>query len=185
MEKTVTPAPGDLLVAPPEMRDPNFRRSVVLVCEHADDGSFGLILNRPLEVQLRDLPLNLGSRDVLSLGGPVQTDTLHYLHLHGDLVSKSILVKDGLYWGGDFELIRSLMEVEAAGPEDLRFFLGYAGWVAGQLEEEIRRGGWYVVRDQHALTFTERPADLWRTVLVRMGGEYALLVNYPDDLRVN
>ncbi len=185
MHRTAMPVPGDLLVAPPELRDPNFRRSVVLICEHAAEGSFGLILNQPLDVQVRDLSLDLPGEAILSLGGPVQTDTLHFLHLHGDFVGESIHVTGPLHWGGDIGMVRRLLELDIAGPDDLRFFLGYAGWSAGQLEDEIRRGGWFVVNGQHELTFSEKPANLWRTVLALMGGEYALLVNYPDDPRVN
>ena len=185
MHKVVKPTPGDLLVAPPELHDPHFRRSVVLICDHTEEGSFGLILNRPLKARVRDLPLDLPSKAVLSLGGPVQTNTLHFLHLHDSLVNKSVQVTGRLHWGGDFESIRSLVKAAVASPKDLRFFLGYAGWTSGQLEDEIRRGGWFVVSDTHQLAFSDQPADLWRTVLARMGGEYALLINYPDDPRVN
>ena len=185
MDDTAMPAAGDLLVAAPELSDGNFRRSVVLICAHSEEGSFGLILNRPLPIQVRALPLDIEADATLSLGGPVQPDTLHYLHLHGGLIDDAIHVSGELYWGGDFDMARSLLEVKQATSLDLRFFVGYSGWGPGQLDEEMRQGGWFVATGLHDLTFSPQPADLWRTVLARMGGPYALLVNYPDDVRLN
>ena len=185
MHRTATLVPGDLLIAPPEVRDTNFRRTVVLICEHTTEGSFGLILNRTLKARVCDLSLDLGSTAPLSLGGPVQTNTLHFLHSHGGLVQDTIQVTGRVHWGGELSAVRLLLEVEAATPRDLRFFLGYAGWSAGQLEDEIQSGGWFVLRGHDQLVFADEPDGLWRTALARMGGEYALLVNYPDDPRSN
>ncbi len=181
----IVPAPGVLLIAPPMMLDPNFRRSVVLLCEHGPDGSFGLILNRPLALKLSDVLDDLGGDDQVSLGGPVQQDTLHFLHRHGDLVTDSIAVFDGVHWGGDFEAVKTLVQTHDATPQDLRFFLGYAGWSPGQLDEEIALGGWFLARADEVLIFADPPGALWRTVLRRMGGQYALLANFPDDPRLN
>jgi len=188
VDKEATPVPGDLLIAAPELRDPNFRRSVVFICSHSDEeGTFGLILNRPLSAKVCDLPLSepLSSDAFLSIGGPVQTNTLHYLHCHDHLVERSISVIRRLCWGGEIEDVRLLLERNDATPEKLRFFLGYSGWAPGQLSEEISQGGWILSESYDDLIFSHEPKGLWRTVLSRMGGEYALLVNYPDDLRLN
>ena len=179
------PAAGTLLIAPPMVRDSNFSRSVVLLCEHRADGSFGLVLNRPLPVDLSDILEGLKGGDQVSMGGPVQRDTLHFLHRHGDAVTGSIEVTAGVYWGGDFEAVRLLIESELTSKRKLRFFLGYAGWSAGQLEAEIQAGGWFLAQAEVALVFPSDPKGLWRTALRRMGGEYALLVNFPDHPRVN
>lgn len=178
--------PGILLIAPPLSEDPNFRRTVVLLCEHGAEGSFGLILNRALSLQLGEVLEELGAyAGTLSLGGPVQPNTLHFLHRHADRIPDAISVTDGVYWGGSFETIRTLIESGQATARDLRFFLGYAGWSAGQLEAEVDVGGWILNPAQADLVFADHADGLWRTVLRRMGGEYALLANFPDDPRMN
>ena len=182
---TPDPAAGMILVAPPLMADPNFRRTVVLLCEHGPEGSFGLILNRPLSLELSDILHDLTGDDLVSMGGPVQQDTLHFLHRHGDLVTDAEPVLDSLYWGGDFEIVRAMIQAEQATPRTIRFFLGYAGWSPGQLENEIGQDGWFLTDATDDLVFTEEPAKLWRTVLRRMGGAYALLSTFPDDPRTN
>src|SRR5690606_15901858 len=133
--------PGTLLIAPPMMHDPNFRRTVVLLCEHGPEGSFGLILNRPLAISLHEVMRSVARRETsVSMGGPVQPDTLHFIHCHGDLIPQTIPLLDGIYWGGDFELLKVLIETDQTSPRDLRFFLGYAGWAADQLQGEIDAG---------------------------------------------
>ena len=184
-DSDIVPAPGVLLVAPPMMLDPNFWRAVVLLCEHGSAGSFGLILNRPLALELSDVMNDLEGENMISLGGPVQQDTLHFLHRHADQVSEAIPIVEGVHWGGDFEAIKTLVQTELVTPLDLRFFLGYAGWSPGQLEEEIEQGGWFLANAADVLIFAEEPRTLWRTVMRSMGGEFALLANFPDDPRMN
>jgi putative transcriptional regulator len=184
-ESDIIPAAGVVLVAPPMMEDPNFRRTVVLLCEHSSEGSFGLILNRPLSLDLSEVIDDLDGEEMVSLGGPVQQNTLHFLHRHRDYVADAIAILEGVYWGGDFEAIKVLVQTEAASVQDLRFFLGYAGWSPGQLEEEIEAGGWFLANADDQIIFPDDAALLWRTVLQRMGGEYALLSTFPDDPRMN
>ena len=179
------PAAGMLLIAAPMMRDPNFWRSVVLLCEHGTQGSIGLILNRPLSMDLSELRNDLSGDELVSLGGPVQQDTLHYLHRHGDFVSRTTRIVNGVHWGGDFDAIRLLLDTKAASPGDLRFFIGYAGWMPGQLEAELGEDSWILCPAQDRFVFSEDPKDLWRTTMRSMGGEYALLANFPADPQVN
>lgn len=177
--------PGVLLIAPPLYDGPHFRRSVVLLCEHGVEGSFGLILNRPLSLTLGEVMDDAIGPPQLSFGGPVQPNTLHYLHRHGEVVTDAVSVLDGVFWGGDFEFVRVLIDAEETSDRDLRLFLGYAGWSPGQLEEEVEEGGWILARGDAALVFPPDPGELWRQVLRQMGGEYAVLANFPDDPRMN
>ncbi len=182
----IQPAPGVVLIAPPLLGDPNFRRTVVLLCEHGPDGSFGLILNRPLPLQLGEVMNGLtGYADPLALGGPVQPNTLHFLHRFGTDLSGAVPVLDGVYWGGDFEVMKALIETQVVTAREVRFFLGYAGWSPGQLEDEIQKGGWFQDRPVGDVVFDGEPEKLWRKVLRGMGGDYAVLANFPDDPRMN
>ena len=180
------PKPGVILVAPPMMHDPNFRRSVVLLCEHTPEGSFGLILNRPLDVQLAEVIQGIGGLEhPLGQGGPVQTDTLHFLHTCGELVPEAIPIGNGIYWGGDFDVMKLLIETGQASAAEARFFLGYSGWSPGQLLEEIEQGGWIISSGDPRAVFEPDPRKLWRHILRTMGGEYAILSTFPEDPRLN
>lgn len=184
--RDIIPKPGVFLIAPPMMHDPNFRRSVVFLCEHSREGSFGLILNRPLGVHLAEVVRGIDEREMLiGQGGPVQTDTLHFIHTCGDLVPETVPVSNGIYWGGDFDILRLLIETKQVSQDDIRFFLGYAGWSAGQLLDEIDQGGWIVAPAAATSVFRTHPDDLWRSVLRGMGAEFAILANFPEDPRLN
>jgi len=180
-------APGTLAISAPMMKDPNFRRTVILVCEHQpSEGSFGLILNRELDVQLGDVMDGTFDYDPpLYLGGPVQRETLHYLHTRPDAISGGIPLPGDLTWGGNFEQVREMAQAGTVSDDDIRFFLGYSGWGPGQFEGELDKDAWILAPDAAPLVFEADPEQLWRTVLRRMGGEYAVLANFPDDPRMN
>lgn len=178
------PGPGTLLIAPPTVLDPNFFRSVVLLCEHSANGSFGLILNRPIEVEIDILSGDLaGYEGELCYGGPVQPDTLHFLH-RLDLPEAEPVI-DGVYWGGDFESLMTLHRERSLSGRNVRLFLGYSGWGAGQLYDEIQAGGWILAEADVAAVFGDTARELWRTRLRRLGGEFAVLANFPIDPRLN
>lgn len=182
----LTPAAGVILIAPPMMQDPTFRRSVVLLCEHGVDGSFGLILNRSVTLQLADVVEGMELyRGPLSMGGPVQPETLHFLHRFGDQIGETTEVIDDVFWGGDFEAVQKMVQSRETSADDIRFFLGYAGWSPGQLDAEIEQDSWILTPSNASMIFQEAPDKLWTTILRRMGGEYALLANFPDDPRMN
>ncbi len=182
--ESLTLRPGILLIAPPMLEDPNFWRTVVLLCAHSDDGSFGLILNRPTTLTLREV-LDVPVAYPLSMGGPVQPETLHILHRLGNEIPEAQPVINGVYWGGEVDALLDRLRTDPPDPDDMRFFLGYSGWAPGQLEAEYEAGGWILAPADATNVFEDAPEQLWRTVLRRMGGEYALLANFPDDPRLN
>ena len=99
-----SPAAGILLIADPFLKDPNFKRSVIFLCEHQSEGSFGFLLNKTYEYSLKDLVNNADDLEIpVYFGGPVQTDTIHFLHQYPDLIEGGYPVTEGIYWGGDFE----------------------------------------------------------------------------------
>jgi putative transcriptional regulator len=172
---------GRLLVAVPHMLDPNFWRSVVLICEHNEDGALGLIINRPSDAEVFDyLPgwTHLAAEpSVVFQGGPVQPDVaVGLVRVSSGALPGVTEIVDGLAL---FDL--SSDPAEASGVDSLRVFSGYAGWEAGQLEDELATGGWFVVPGFLDDAFGEDPGGLWRTVLRRQGGRLAMYANYPDN----
>ncbi len=179
-------AAGALLVAEPPMADPNFKRSVILLCEHTDEGSFGLVLNKPSPMQLSEVSgLKLPEGLQLGVGGPVQPDTLHFLHPFGEEIEGALKVAEDIWWGGDLESLLEGVESQRLDARQARFFLGYSGWGAEQLRDEIDEGGWIVLSATDSLVFAEGDDELWREILRRLGGEYALLSTFPDNPRMN
>ncbi len=187
MTDMTIPAKGDLLISEPFLPDPNFERSVILICEHNEEGSLGFVLNKPSGHNLKEVLDQSRSFDKeLYQGGPVQLDTLHFIHRASEIVQKGIKVRDDLYWGGDFEQLLSLMNTHQLPPEDIKFFLGYSGWSPGQLEEELKEDSWFVYKDTSSFdVFDASVGDLWRKVLKNMGGKYRMFSNYPTDPRLN
>ena len=117
-------------------------------------------------------------------GGPVQPDTLHYLHPYPDL-DGALPVLEGVFWGGEFEELRAGLEDDRLDPSRVRFFVGYSGWGEGQLDAEVDEGAWIVLEGEPDLVFADGDDALWRQILRQMGGEYALLSTFPDDPRLN
>lgn len=181
-----TPNTGKLLIAEPFMGDPNFERSVVLLCEHNEEGSFGLVLNQQTEITLKEIWEDTSFPDMpLYLGGPVEKNTLHFIHSLGELIPESILVAPNLYWGGDYEQVRSLLNIGKIQENDIRFFIGYSGWGAGQLDHEMKRNAWMISETDGDFILKTPVKEFWRSVLKKMGGKYKAISNYPTDPRLN
>ncbi len=179
-------APGTLLVAAPVMDDPNFRQTVILLCDHGAEGSFGLVLNQPTDVHLGDVMDSYFVDDPpLFLGGPVQRETLHFVHRYADAIPESISVLPNVQWGGTYDAVEARVQNEGAPPDQIRFFLGYTGWSPHQLQHEVEQDAWILTKARANWIFDTEPQALWRTVMRAMGGEYALLSTYPEDPRMN
>jgi len=179
---------GRLLVASPILRDPNFRRSVVLMLDHGDEGALGLVVNRPLEVDVSAvLPAwqpYATAPGRLFQGGPVQLDSaLGLVAVPGD-GSEPVGVRRLIGSLGLVDL-DAPPEVVVGGVAGLRIFAGYAGWAAGQLESEVEEGAWYVVDAEPRDAFTDTPLGLWQEVLRRQRGDLAMVSTYPDDPMLN
>lgn len=131
---------GTLLIANVALQDPNFKRTVVLLCEHNEQGTFGLVLNRPLDLYLPDVLEEFDEWEApLWLGGPVQTNTLHVLHTIGERIEGSIEVADGVFWGGDYEEIRELIRLKVLDKTNLKFFFFFFSRLLGLGSRTIRR----------------------------------------------
>jgi len=184
---TVTePRKGDLLISSPNLADKNFKKSVILLCEHCAEGSFGLILNKILPTTL-ETALHEGLRwdAPLYRGGPVYPDTLHFLHKRADITIGSAEVLPGIFWNGDFSKAAQLMENKIITNSDFRFFSGYAGWDAKQLMSEMETRAWYVCRAEKKHIFEMDADTLWEDVLRLMGSKFKMLTNYPENPELN
>lgn len=180
------PAKGLVLISEPFLDDDYFKRSVVLLCEHNEEGSFGFVLNNYLDIQLTDLLEDLpGISTRISVGGPVNSDNLYYLHTLGDKIPGSIEVMDGIFMGGSFDVLKVAMEAGALEKHQIRFFIGYSGWSPGQLDEELQRSSWIVGKLNSADLMDFDIEDLWKKVLNGMGSNYSLIAGYPEDPTLN
>ena len=178
---------GQLLLAEPFMLDPNFRRSVVLLCEHKnDEGTLGFILNKPLKMQVRELIADFPAiESEVYYGGPVATDTIHYLHDAGNILDESIEVGNGIFWGGNFEKLKFLIDSQLIKEENVRFYVGYSGWSEGQLQGEMEIGSWISSNMDPNYLFNASSDQLWKKVLASMGSPYEVIAQMPNAHRLN
>jgi len=180
------PAAGILLIADPFLKDPNFKRTVVFLCEHQDEGSFGFVLNRTYEHTLDELITDAdGIKTPVFYGGPVQMDTIHFLHQYPDKIPGSFKVMDGVYWGGDFEKVLGLLKAGELETSKIRFFIGYSGWTEGQLQDELKEKSWLTVEATRKLIFHKKTDEIWKDSLRHLGGDYEMMINFPIDPMLN
>ncbi len=177
---------GRVLISEPFLEDAYFSRSVVLITEHSEEGTIGFVLNKPIEVKLnevlQDFPvLNAG----ISLGGPVNTNTIHFLHTLGGNIPNSVEVKNNIYWGGDFAALKMMVDSGGVKNDQIRFFLGYSGWTANQLQQEIDENAWLVAEIDSALIMKNEKEVFWSDVLKQMDNKYKVWANFPDNPGLN
>lgn len=185
-QTTRIPGKGTLLISEPFLADPNFKRTVVLLAEHNAQGSIGFILNRPLEFKLNHLVGNFPKFDAtVFLGGPVQQDSLHFIHKVRGLADPEDEVIPGVYWGGDFGRLKAMVAKGEVTPDDIRFFMGYSGWGPKQLEEEMKAKTWIISKTKAGFAFADQPTGLWQEILIAMGGKFKALSNFPEDPSLN
>ena len=174
---------GKLLVSSPALLDPNFRRTVVLVTHHDEDGAMGLVLTRPSDVRVADAVPELASLpcadDVVHVGGPVQPEAIMALAEFDDADDAVAPVI------GSIGFMPAGAAAEELSIRRLRLFAGYAGWGAGQLEAELEEPSWIVTGAEPDDAFAADPDELWRRVLHRKGGPFALLATMPFDPTLN
>lgn len=182
----ISPARGTLLIANPFLKDPNFSRSVIFLCEHKEEGSFGFVLNKKFHKSLDELVPELENfRLSVYQGGPVQGDTLHFLHQYPDLIGGGEEVMQGVYWGGNFESLLINLKNNNLDTSRIRFFIGYSGWTDGQLDNEMKEQSWLTVSATRKLIFETGPEDTWKNSLKHLGGDYEMMINFPLDPQFN
>ena len=175
---------GQVLIAEPFMLDPYFRRAVVLLCSHdGEDGSIGFILNKGIAMTVNELVADFPRFEgEVFYGGPVQTDTLHYVHNVGDLLDDSVKLAPGVWWGGDFDQLKFLITSGLLEPHNIRFFVGYSGWSGGQLDEEMSIGSWVTGEMDANYVFKTSPQRLWSQAMHNKGNLFEVIADMPEHI---
>ena len=182
----IQPARGKILISEPLMGDFYFKRSVVLLAEHNDEGSFGLIMNKPLNARFNEIVRDFPDFETnLFLGGPVQSNNLFFMHTLGNIIEDSHEIIKGLYWGGEIEQIKEMIKLGQIKPADIRFYIGYSGWASEQLDGELKRNSWLVSYLRASTLLNAKPEDLWNISLGALGSEYNHWTNFPSDPSLN
>jgi putative transcriptional regulator len=178
--------PGVLLLAEPFLDEPAFHRTVILLCEHSASHSFGLVLNQRQDDVLDSIRAEKIMEEIpLFTGGPVDQTILQFIHRRPDLISGGQEIAPGIFWAGDFEEAIEAIINGRIDFTEIKFFVGYSGWSAGQLNREVKSDSWILEPATLDYVFDETPESLWRTVLYQKGGHFRILSTYPDDPTLN
>jgi putative transcriptional regulator len=185
-ESNLQPRKGQVLLSEPFLNDPYFRRTVIFLCEHNDEGSFGFVLNNYIDVELDQIMENMPHFDGrISIGGPVKNSNLYYIHTLGPEIEESVEVIPGIFMGGNFESLRDRLINGKISKSQIRFFVGYSGWSPRQLEDEMTHKSWFVADISKDLVMNTEDKDLWRTIMKGMGGQGKFIANLPEDPSLN
>ncbi len=181
------PEKGALLVAEPSIiGDISFNRSVVLLAEYNKNGSVGFILNKPLEYKLNDFIPEINSSITVYNGGPVEQDNLYFIHKIPELIPNSVEISNGIYWGGDFKEIISLLQDNKLKESEIRFFLGYSGWSNDQLEQELEVNSWVIITNEYKQEILGKTgSNFWKEKMIEFGGDYLIWSNAPENPNYN
>ncbi len=179
------PKQGIILISEPSLRDFYFRQSIVLLAEHNEDGSFGVIINKPIESQVNDIIKDFPDFDLpVYLGGPVKTDSIFFIHTARN-IEHSLRIIDGLYWGGNIDTIKQMIRDKELSEDSIRFFVGYSGWDPNQLDREIEEKSWVLSHANIPEIINKHPENLWSQHIKNMGKDYAIWANFPADPTFN
>jgi putative transcriptional regulator len=182
----VKPGRGKILISEPFMFDYYFKRSVVLLAEHNEDGSFGVIINKPMTMAFNEVVKNFPDFDAkIFLGGPVKTDSLFFIHTLGEEIEESMPIVEGLYWGGNLEQVKEMILLNLINERNFRFYIGYSGWMPKQLDMELKRDSWVVSSINSEQVMYSDPDKLWKDSLLKLGGEYKMWTRFPTEPTLN
>ena len=175
---------GSLILSQPLMKDLNFERSIIFICEHNSDGSFGYKLNDKLSPDSVTSDLNQTIKENLYIGGPVENSYLNFIH-NSDQIKDSVKITDNIYLGGDLDSVLEGVENNISDFK-LKFFSGYSGWSPKQLDKEIEENSWIVINEYISnFIFDEIDEKFWTSFLSDKGGKHKIFSNYPKDPSLN
>ena len=186
-DNKLEPQKGGILISEPFLQDNYFKRAIVLITEHDEiEGTVGFVLNKPVDIAIDEIVENFPKTDAsLSLGGPVNTNTLHYIHTLGDIIPNSNKVTGNICWGGDFDVIERLIQSGNIDKSQIKFFLGYSGWSPNQLKEEIEQSAWLVAELEPGKIMAPMNRHFWKRHLKNLGKKYEMWSKFPEDPELN
>lgn len=177
---------GQLLISEPSLSDPVFFKSVILITHHCSDESIGLVLNEATKIKLHQILDKVTLLDLpVYIGGPVERNSIHFIHTLGDKIPNSKHITKGLYWGGDFEEVLQLMKENKISKNQIRFFAGYAGWSENQLNNEIKENSWITHEFNRKICMEYSNKILWSKLIKTKSQKHAIWTNMPKDPRLN
>lgn len=186
IKSKVLPSPGKYLISEPLMNDGIFGRSVILITEHGDTGSVGYVLNKPSGFIISQLlPLFKNFSSQVYIGGPVATNTIHFIYKSDIPISNSIQIDKNLFWGGDINELFEQMTLNKLSENDVRFFVGYSGWMKNQLQNELNNGYWIVSYFPIDHLFKEEISRLWKRSVLQLERKYHFWLNVPINPSLN
>lgn len=182
----VAPKQGSILIAEPFLAGSYFNRSIIILASFSESGAVGFILNKKVDFPVEDIFVDFPDFDSeIHIGGPVGTDSVYFIHTLGDAIPESIHIFENLYWGGDFEVLKTQIKLGLVNSSQVRFFLGYSGWEPGQLEEEIKENSWLVTNIPQDELMNINENTMWADTVRSMGGKYKMWENFPENPSLN
>jgi len=182
----VLPKKGRILISEPFLPGNFFNRAIILLVAHSKKGSVGFILNKKLDLMIQDYISGFDDFEAdVYMGGPVSIDSIYFIHTRSDLIPGGIRVSEDVHWGGDFEEMKRLVNLGIITPGEIRFFLGYSGWDAGQLEREIKENSWLVNDIESHLIMEDLGAESWAAFVKKVGKRYSMWENFPENQSLN
>ena len=179
---------GIFLVATPSLRDHNFRQTVILLCEHGEEGALGVVVNRPTKINITEvlpqIPILEGQKHMVFSGGPVQRNHLLILYRTPEEPENTHHVFNGVYLGGNMPALEEIVK-NPFSPDNFRAFMGYSGWAPGQLENEMKSGSWLTLPADSSFMFDWDHTRVWTDILQSLGTQYQIYRDMPIDPQMN
>ena len=171
---------GDVLISEPFLDDFYFRRSAILIVDHNDEGSFGVVINKRLNIPFNDIIMGFPKFDAeVYLGGPVDTDRVFFIHTIGEMIPDSHKIMSGLYWSGNINALKAMIKNDLIKSHEVRFYVGYAGWDGGQIRKELKANTWLVGKFSTKEILHTMPSKMWSTFVNKLGNKYILWNKFP------
>ncbi|MBR5604635.1 MAG: YqgE/AlgH family protein [Bacteroidales bacterium] len=171
---------GDVLISEPFLNDFYFRRSAILIVDHNEEGSFGVIINKRLNIPFNDIIMGFPKFDAdVYLGGPVDTDRVFFIHTIGEMIPDSHKIMSGLYWSGNINALKAMIKNDLIKSHEVRFYVGYAGWEGGQIRKELQANTWVVGKFGTKELLHTSPNKMWSDFVNRLGNKYILWNKFP------
>ncbi|MBR5780841.1 MAG: YqgE/AlgH family protein [Bacteroidales bacterium] len=171
---------GDVLISEPFLNDFYFRRSAILIVDHNEEGSFGVIINKRLNIPFNDIIMGFPKFDAdVYLGGPVDTDRVFFIHTIGEMIPDSHKIMSGLYWSGNINALKAMIKNDLIKSHEVRFYVGYAGWEGGQIRKELQANTWVVGKFGTKELLHTSPNKMWSDFINRLGNKYILWNKFP------